>query len=63
MNEALSLLSNAPFYVINADIVWRDGTVPALHRLAREWDGDSMDALLLLAATVRSTGYDGSGDF
>jgi MurNAc alpha-1-phosphate uridylyltransferase len=63
VNEALSLLANAPFYVINADIVWRDGTVPALHRLAREWDGDSMDALLLLAATVRSTGYDGSGDF
>lgn len=63
ITKALPLLGDDPFYVANADIVWRDGTIPALHRLARAWDGDRMDALLLLAATVRSTGYDGSGDF
>jgi len=63
ITKALPLLGDAPFYAVNADVVWRDGTVPALHRLARAWDGDRMDALLLLTATVRSTGYDGNGDF
>lgn len=63
VTKALPLLGDAPFFVVNADIVWRDGTVPALRRLARAWDGECMDALLLLAATVRSTGYDGCGDF
>jgi N-acetyl-alpha-D-muramate 1-phosphate uridylyltransferase len=61
--KALPLLGAAPFYAANADIVWRDGPVPALHRLARAWIDDDMDALLLLASTVRSTGYDGFGDF
>jgi N-acetyl-alpha-D-muramate 1-phosphate uridylyltransferase len=63
VKKALPHLGDDPFYVANADIVWRDGTVPALHRLARAWDGDRMDALLLLTATVRSTGYNGAGDF
>lgn len=61
--KALPLLGDAPFYAANADIVWRDGTIPALHRLAAGWHDDEMDALLLLASTVRSTGYDGHGDF
>jgi N-acetyl-alpha-D-muramate 1-phosphate uridylyltransferase len=61
--KALPLLGAAPFYAANADVVWRDGTMPALHRLAGAWIDDDMDALLLLASTVRSTGYDGYGDF
>lgn len=63
ITKALPLLGDAPFYVANADVVWRDGTMPALHRLAAAWEDDKMDALLLLASTVRSTGYDGHGDF
>lgn len=61
--KALPLLGTEPFYAANADVVWRDGTMPALHRLAGAWVDDDMDALLLLASTVRSTGYDGFGDF
>lgn len=61
--KALPLLGTEPFYAANADVVWRDGTMPALHRLAGAWVDDDMDALLLLASTVRSTGYDGYGDF
>ena len=63
ITKALPLLGDAPFYAANADVVWRDGTMPALHRLAAAWEDDKMDALLLLASTVRSTGYDGHGDF
>ena len=33
--RALPMLGDEAFYAANADIVWRDGTIPALHRLAR----------------------------
>ena len=61
--KALPLLGNNAFYAANADIVWRDGPIPALRRLAEAWDENKMDALMLLTATVRAIGYDGSGDF
>jgi MurNAc alpha-1-phosphate uridylyltransferase len=52
-----------PFFVINGDILWRDGKVPALRRLAEAWDGARMDALLLLQPTATAVGYEGLGDF
>lgn len=61
--KALPMLGEDAFYAANADIVWRDGATPALLRLARTWDDERMDALLMLTATVRATGYDGGGDF
>lgn len=61
--KALPLLGDAPFFVCNADILWRNGPIPALRRLAAAWDGDKMDALLLMAPTTVAFGYDGPGDF
>ncbi|MSO53914.1 MAG: nucleotidyltransferase family protein [Rhodospirillales bacterium] len=61
--KALPHLGKAPFYVANVDSVWLDGPEPALNRLARSFDPDGMDGLLLLAPTVTSHGYDGPGDF
>lgn len=61
--RALPELGAAPFYVVNADISWRDGARPALVRLGRAWRDDDMDALLLLHETSAATGYDGHGDF
>lgn len=63
VQKALPLLGDAPFFVCNADIVWTDGPTPALRRLAAAWDGDKMDALLLLQRTATAVGYDGHGDF
>jgi len=60
--NALSLLGDAPFYVVNADIAWTDGPLPALARLAGAWT-DAMDALLLVVPVGSATGYDGAGDF
>src|SRR5262249_18486443 len=34
-----------------------------LHDMLCDWDPSRMDALMLLASIVRSTGYDGKGDF
>jgi MurNAc alpha-1-phosphate uridylyltransferase len=61
--KALPHLGDDPFYVINSDSFWIEGPRPNLDWLAGGWHGDRMDALLLLASTVRSVGYHGRGDF
>lgn len=63
VRNALPRLGAAPFYVANADVLWLDGRTPALTRLARAWNDETMDALLLLQPTVTATGYDGTGDY
>ena len=57
------LVPDGPFFVVNADALWLDGREAALRRLARAFDADRMDALLLLHATPLAIGYDGFGDF
>lgn len=61
--KALALLGNAPFFHINSDTIWIDGTAPNLTRLAEAFDPKTMDALLLLAPAADSIGYHGRGDF
>ena len=61
--KALPELGGAPFFHINSDTIWIDGVKPNLMRLAEAFDPASMDALLLLAPTAGSIGYDGRGDF
>jgi len=63
VKAALALLGEAPFYVVNGDAFWLNGSVSALGRLAEIWDDGRMDALLLLKSTVDAYGYDGCGDF
>jgi N-acetyl-alpha-D-muramate 1-phosphate uridylyltransferase len=61
--KALSTLGAAPFFHVNSDSIWIEGVTPNLLRLAAVFDPSSMDALLLLAPTAGSIGYDGRGDF
>ncbi len=63
IRKALPLLGPKPFYAVNGKIVWLNGKVDALIRLAEAWDGAAMDGLLLLQPTVTAVGYDGPGDF
>lgn len=63
VKKALPLLGADPVFVINADIVWLNGTRPALTRLAEAWNPAEMDALLLFKRTADAHGYDGPGDF
>lgn len=60
--NALPLLDDA-FYAVNSDIFWLDGKVPALLRLARVFNPERHDAVLLLQRTVTALGYEGPGDF
>ena len=61
--KALPELGDAPFFHINSDTIWIDGVKPNLTRLADGFDPATMDALLLLASTTGSVGYNGRGDF
>lgn len=61
--QALPHLGIKPFFSINGDIVWLDGTENTLTRLASMWNPDQMDMLLLLHPTQDAIGYDGEGDF
>jgi hypothetical protein len=59
VRRALPLLGGAPFFVVNGDVLWRNGKRSALDRLAAAWDESRMDGLLLLQRTVSAVGYDG----
>lgn len=64
VKKALPLLGDGPFYVVNGDVCWLDGKIPALKRLAAAWDDEEMDALLLNQPITTAVGYDGwAGDF
>jgi N-acetyl-alpha-D-muramate 1-phosphate uridylyltransferase len=61
--RALPMLGDGAFFHVNADTIWIDGIHSNLDRLAEGFDPVRMDALLLLASTTSSIGYDGRGDF
>ena len=63
IRKALGHFADAPFFLTNTDGIWLEGARPNLRRLAEAWDAARMDALLLLASTATSVGYDGAGDF
>ncbi len=62
VKKALPHLGEA-FYVVNADVFWLNARTPALIRLARAWNEEKLDALLLVQRTTSAIGYDGVGDF
>ena len=61
--NALEMLGDEPFYVVNTDAFWLNGPFDALSRIAGTWKDDEMDGLLLLHSTVEAYGYTGRGDF
>lgn len=65
VKNALPLLGEKPFFVINGDIIWQDldGTIPALEKLAYSFNESKMDVLLLLQPVDNAFGYSGTGDF
>ncbi|MGV6871087.1 nucleotidyltransferase family protein [Pseudochelatococcus sp. B33] len=61
--KALELLGPDPFFIVNTDAMWLEGPASNVERLARRWNPDEMDILLLLASATSSIGHDGDGDF
>jgi len=64
IKKALPLLGDEAFFQLNADTCyWVEGVKPNLEHMIDAWDEAEMDALLLVAETVKSVGYYGRGDF
>jgi len=63
VTNALETLGDGPFFVVNGDVLWLNGTGDTLHRLAAAWDDGTMDGLLLVHSTIDAYGYVGRGDF
>ena len=63
VKKALPLLGKEPFFTHNSDSIWIEGMSNNLGRMGEMWDETRMDALMLLAPLVTSTGFDGRGDF
>jgi MurNAc alpha-1-phosphate uridylyltransferase len=61
--RAEPLIDCDPFLALNSDNLWIDGPADTLKLLASQWDGDKMDALLLLVPQARAIGHKGQGDF
>ena len=63
MVRARPLLTGDPVLIVNSDNIWTDGPQDSILNLARHWDGDRMDALLLVIRQASATGHGGLGDF
>ncbi|KTE75094.1 nucleotidyltransferase family protein [Sphingopyxis sp. A083] len=63
MVKALPLLKGDPILIVNSDNIWTDGPQDSIRNLARHWDGDRMDGLLLVIRQASATGHGGKGDF
>ena len=62
VRNALDVLGPDPFYVVNGDALWLDGTSSTLLRLAHAWR-DDIDAILLVQRTSEIAGEVLYGDF
>jgi N-acetyl-alpha-D-muramate 1-phosphate uridylyltransferase len=63
VKSALGMLGTEPFFVVNGDTFWLDGTRPALARLAAAFDPASADGVLLVHRTFQVHAEVGLGDF
>lgn len=61
--RAAPLIDCDPFLALNSDNLWVDGAEDTLTRLADQWDGERMDALLLLVPREAARNHKGNGDF
>lgn len=61
--QAQPLIDEYPFFCINSDNLWSDGSPSSLEQLAETWDETRMDALLLVVPHSGARNYKGTGDF
>jgi len=61
--RAEPLIDCDPFLALNSDNLWVDGPADTLTHLAAQWDGEKMDALLLLVPREAARNHGGNGDF
>jgi N-acetyl-alpha-D-muramate 1-phosphate uridylyltransferase len=63
IKRALPMIGGHPFLICNTDAFWIEGPRSNLARLARAFDSEAMDILLLVAPSAGAVGVDWPGDF
>ena len=64
IQNALSLMSNEPFFVINSDALWSDaGNEHLLDSMAKAWDEKKQDILLMMQPIDKAFGCHANGDY
>ncbi|MBO1080616.1 nucleotidyltransferase family protein [Roseomonas haemaphysalidis] len=63
VRDALPLLGDDPFLVVNGDAFWLDGPASTIARLAARFDPETMDGLLLMVRAAQVDSDVGQGDF
>jgi len=63
IKKVLPQFGSEAFFICNTDAIWLEGPQSNITRLAQAWNPDTMDILLLVAATSASIGVDWPGDF
>jgi MurNAc alpha-1-phosphate uridylyltransferase len=63
VKKARPLLGDDPIWVANSDYVWIEDGPPALEMLAKAWNPERMDSVLLVIPKARTLGFDTPGDF
>lgn len=63
IKRALRMIGADPFLICNTDAFWIEGPRSNIARLARTFDFDAMDILLLVAPSAGAVGVDWPGDF
>lgn len=66
LKKARSLLGNDAIWVANIDSIWLEPEgrdEDSLHKLAKLWNPQIMDAALMVSAREGSIGFEGDGDF
>lgn len=61
--RALPLIGSDPFLCVNADNWWTEKGENAFVRMAKAWDAERMDVLMLIVRTERAGNTQGQGDF
>ena len=61
--KAAEILGDDPVFVANTDAFWASESPEPLTQMAKAFDPDRMDEMLLLADAGRCLGYGGAGDF
>jgi MurNAc alpha-1-phosphate uridylyltransferase len=63
IKNALKHFGGEPFFVLNSDSFWLEGSIDNLALLHQVWDNSKMDILLLLSPLNTAVGFGGNGDF
>ncbi len=65
VKNALPLLGEGPYFILNGDGLWSDGKQPMLSRMEAAWNPTRMDALLLLHPIEKAIGREAKdrGDY